>query len=140
MWHADMNGVYTVRSGYNFGMRLAVEGKNHVTGDWSSLWHTRVPPKTRNLAWRICRRCLPTRRRLHERRVQGPLNCAVCEDQLEDDWHLLFHCKTMAEYWDIAGLAHTLKNRTQILSSADQVMLDICSRETEDVVSRALFL
>jgi hypothetical protein len=64
----------------------------------------------------------------------------VCEVQVEDDCHILFHCRTSEESWDIAGLAHLLQNCTQRFSLADQVILDICSRETKAAVSRALLL
>jgi hypothetical protein len=62
VWKAERNGKYSVKSAY----RLCVEeliDTSHLCcpGKWSSIWKLKVPPKVRNLIWRVCRRCLPMR-------------------------------------------------------------------------------
>lgn len=65
IWKAERNGLYSVRSAY----RLCVEELIDTThlrraGYWSGVWRLKVPPKVKNLIWRICRGCFPTRVRL----------------------------------------------------------------------------
>jgi hypothetical protein len=59
-WKYDRSGMYIVRSGYHVMRNIKGDDKFAVEGDWDSLWRTKVPPKVRNLIWRICRGCLPT--------------------------------------------------------------------------------
>lgn len=57
----ERRGIYSVQLGYNFMMRnLKGVDKVYVEGDWGSIWRAEVPPKVRNLIWRICWGCLPT--------------------------------------------------------------------------------
>jgi len=41
----------------------------HRLGFWTGIWKLKAPPKVKNLIWRICRGCLPTRARLLDRGV-----------------------------------------------------------------------
>ncbi|MCI18474.1 pentatricopeptide repeat-containing protein, partial [Trifolium medium] len=49
--------------------------KRYVEEEWNSVWKAQVPPKVRNLIWRICRECLPTCDRLNQQHV--PARCIV---------------------------------------------------------------
>lgn len=80
IWSEDLHGNYSVRSGYKLAVQEQINWvRSHVTGDWNSLWRAHVPPKVRNLIWRICRSCLPTRERLQQCWVNCPRNCELCE-------------------------------------------------------------
>ncbi|CAJ2649711.1 unnamed protein product [Trifolium pratense] len=68
VWKAEKKGNYTVKSAY----RLCVEellDTSHLSrpGFWSGIWRLKVPPKVKNLLWRICRGCFPTRARLRDK-------------------------------------------------------------------------
>jgi hypothetical protein len=63
---------------------------NNVGRDWLCVWNAHVPPKVRNLIWRISRNCLPTCLRLNERHAPCPINCEICNELVESDWHFLF--------------------------------------------------
>jgi hypothetical protein len=43
-----------------------------------------IPSKVKNLLWRICRNCLPTRYRLHNRGVDCVNNCDDDDDDDDD--------------------------------------------------------
>jgi hypothetical protein len=62
IWKAESNGCYTVWSTY----RLCVEELIDVShlrhpANWQNIWCLKVPPKVKNLLWRMRRGCLPTR-------------------------------------------------------------------------------
>lgn len=65
LWQEKRNGLYSVKTGY----RIAVWGivplyQYHVPGEWNKLWKVNAPHKARNLLWRICHGCVPTRAKL----------------------------------------------------------------------------
>jgi hypothetical protein len=80
IWKSERNGCYSVRSAY----RLCVEGLIDVShlrcpGNWQNIWRLKVPQKVKNLLWRMCRGCLPTRVRLQDKGVSCPKNCESCD-------------------------------------------------------------
>jgi len=73
IWKAEKNGLYSVKSAY----RLCVEELIDVShlrrpGFWSVIWRLKVTPKVKNLIWRMCRGCLPTRVRLQDKECNVP--------------------------------------------------------------------
>jgi len=73
IWKAEKNGRYYVKSAY----RICVEeviNNDHLRrpGYWSGIWKLKVPPKVKNLIWRICRDCFPTRVKLRSRGINCP--------------------------------------------------------------------
>jgi hypothetical protein len=78
--------------------------------NWSSIWKLKVPPKIRNLIWRMCRGCLPTRMRLQDKGVQCPMHCVSCDSGQEDMAHLFFHSSFAIQVWRFAGLWSHIQN------------------------------
>ena len=74
------------------------------SGCWSDIWKLKAPPKVKNLIWRICRGCLPTRDRLLDRGVNCTSMCAMCEGTYEDAIHVLFYCPKAINVWQISQL------------------------------------
>ncbi|GAU27275.1 hypothetical protein TSUD_125560 [Trifolium subterraneum] len=97
--------------------------------DWSSLWKIHAPPKAKHLLWRICKGCIPTRTRLHERFVPCPLICPVCDQCNEDDWHVFFTCNDSIHARQAAGLEHVISTRLQQLRTTQEVIFNICKGE-----------
>jgi len=52
----------------------------------------KVPPKVKNLIWRMCRGCLPTRVHLQDKGVQCPANYVSCNSNHEDLADIAFEC------------------------------------------------
>jgi hypothetical protein len=78
IWIDNPHGHYCVKSGYK--LLFNISGKFNDTAsqdDWQSLWKIHAPPKAKHLLWRICKDCLPTRKRLQERCVSCPLHCPL---------------------------------------------------------------
>jgi len=44
----------------------------------SRIWRLKVLPKIKHLVWTMCRGYLPTRVRLEDKGVQGPIECVSC--------------------------------------------------------------
>ncbi|GAU30201.1 hypothetical protein TSUD_311520 [Trifolium subterraneum] len=113
VWEEERDGCYSVKSGYKLAMRYIIgSDKYHVVGNWNGIWKAQAPHKARHLLWRLCRGCLPTRARLLERRVKCTLNCPVCDEEIEDELHILFRCAVARDSWNAAGLSSVLHNAT----------------------------
>jgi len=93
IWKEDKSGVYTIKTGYRLCMEKIMNiAKHFVPGEWKRIWGIKSPPKVRNLIWRICRDCLPTRKKLQERGVDCPSSYPICDNSVEQTIHLLFGC------------------------------------------------
>jgi hypothetical protein len=111
IWKAEKHGKYSVKSAY----RLCVEeliDTSHLRrpGNWLCIWKLQVPPKIRNLVWRICRGCLPTRIRLQDKGIQCPTQCVSCASNHEDVEHLFFACPFAIQVWCLSGMWSQISN------------------------------
>ena len=108
IWKLEKNGHYSVRSAYQLCMEVIADNSFlHRTGNWSSIWNLKVPPKVKNLLWRICRGCLPTRARLLDKGVNCPSTCVMCdENNYEDATHVLFDCTKARSVWQNCSLIY----------------------------------
>jgi len=61
IWKAEKHGYYSVHSAYRLCVNKLID-VSHLRrrGNWSGIWRLKVPPKVKNLVWRMCRGCLPT--------------------------------------------------------------------------------
>lgn len=109
VWEGERNGCYSVKSGYKLAMQCIIRSdKYHVRGNWQEIWKAHAPQKARHLLWRLCRGCLPTRRRLLERNVDCDIHCPLCEEEVEDDVHTFFTCVSTRSSWQAAGLSSVM--------------------------------
>ncbi|PNX94194.1 cytochrome p450 [Trifolium pratense] len=107
VWVDSMDGQYSVKSGYNMllnSIGRAVDLKKQE--DWNCLWKIHAPSKAKNLLWRICKGCLPTRTRL-----QG-------SDSIQ------------ARH--AAGLEHVIAARSMQVQTAEELIKSICQGEDKD--------
>jgi len=72
-----------------------------MESSWNLIWKLKVPPKVKNLIWRICRNCLPTRVRLRDKGVNCTAKYALCNMDGEDSMHLLFRCASSVNIWNL---------------------------------------
>ncbi|XP_039687804.1 uncharacterized protein [Medicago truncatula] len=109
IWKAEKNGCYSVRSAYRTCIEDIINNEHlRKPRYWSGIWRLKVPPKVKNLVWRICRDCFPTRVKLRSRGVNCPSGCVRCEDPHEDSYHILFHCPSAVVTWQTANLWHLI--------------------------------
>ena len=59
---------------------------------WNEVWALNVPLKVRMFLWRACSNCLPTRDKLHQRRVRVETQCELCLQQAKTAHHILWEC------------------------------------------------
>ncbi|CAJ2636477.1 unnamed protein product [Trifolium pratense] len=105
VWKLEQDGVYSVRSAYKQCVNDAgYQDRHGVAGQWNNIWHAKIPPKVKNLIWRIGRDVLPTRKKLNSCGVQCPMHCVVCNNGDEDSTHVLFSCTRSIQCWQQAGL------------------------------------
>jgi hypothetical protein len=133
VWIDSPQGDYNVRSGY----KLLCNISGHVNDvdtqeDWSSIWKINTPSKAKHLLWRICRGCMPTRVRLHDRHVPCPLTCPICDHTAEDDWHVTIDCVVSVQARQAAGIDHHLLPRIQSATSARDLIFKVCTHADKD--------
>jgi hypothetical protein len=137
VWTEEQNGEYSVRTGYKLLMREREDGRRHGTREsWSSLWKIRAPPKAKHLLWRICRDCLPTTVRLRQHYVPCTSICQLCEEEVEDEWHVLFGCTASSQSWTAAGLSSIINSRLLEFTDVKNLIHDICSKENKELAGR----
>jgi hypothetical protein len=82
-----------------------------IAGNWNIIWQAKIPPKVKNLLWRIGRNVLPTRARLNSRGV--------------DSLHELFLCPRSIDCWQKAGLWNHISAGLNISSNITDNLFSI---------------
>ncbi|KAK2383934.1 hypothetical protein QL285_071338 [Trifolium repens] len=141
VWDDDMNGNYSVKSGYNLLLEptiaaVTTQGKE----DWKWIWKIQAPPKAKHLLWRICNGCLPTRVRLQEKHVQCPVICPLCELEEEDDWHVIYGCESSKIAWHGAGLLDVIAPYNQQNCTVKECILHMCRNASRSDAGKAAML
>ncbi|GAU27143.1 hypothetical protein TSUD_104520 [Trifolium subterraneum] len=141
VWDDDTHGNYNVKSGYNLLLQSTLEASAiQEEEDWKWLWKIQAPPKTKHLLWRICRGCLPTRSRLKERNVQCTTSCPICEEEEENDWHLLYDCETSKRAWRSAGIVHIIQPHVQQAITTKECIMKLCRNSDRKEAGKAAML
>ncbi|KAJ1411565.1 Reverse transcriptase zinc-binding domain [Sesbania bispinosa] len=93
IWKLSRDGRFSVKSAY-FHITETMTDNSHlrVQGDWKYLSRLKVPNCVKVFTWRTLRGCLPARANLQKKGVPCPATCPLCEDALENEWHLFFGC------------------------------------------------
>ncbi|MCI09099.1 ribonuclease H protein [Trifolium medium] len=107
---------------------------------WGRLWKVQAPPKAKHLMWRICKECLPTQTRLRDHHVQCQIDCPLCLEFAEDDWHLFFDCEGSKEAWSTMGLDQIIQPRMQLFDNAKELIFDVCKKESKYVAGQMAML
>jgi len=137
VWKAEKNGVYSIKSAYRICVEDIVD-TSHLRrpGKWSDIWSLKCPPKIKNLIWRICRGCLPTRVRLQDKGVHCPLNCVSCEAGSEDLHHVFFNCPFAVQVWQRSGLWQVIQQALQHTVTAAEFMFQLLHNLPSDSKQR----
>jgi hypothetical protein len=112
IWRGESNGDYSVKSAYRICVENLDTSHLRVNGDWNLLWSIKAPPKVKNLLWRICRNCVPTRVRLRTRGVDCPSVCALCNVEEEDTKHVFFNCPSSQNVWSMSVFSQVVSSST----------------------------
>jgi len=137
IWKAERNGRYSVRSAYMLCVSELVDSSYlWRPGYWTGIWNLKVPPKVKNLLWRIYRGCLPTRVRLLDKGVNCPTNCASCDSTHEDLAHVFFACPFATQVWNRTGLWGSIQYALSTTSSATYAIFSILQELSVDLLQR----
>jgi len=123
IWKAERHEHYSVRSAYRLYVSELIDSTyNWRPGDWASIWNLKVPPKVKNLIWRMCRGCLPTRVRLLDKGVTCPTNWASCNSTHEDLMHVFFACPFAIHVWNRTGIWGYVQHALSTTTSATEAI------------------
>jgi hypothetical protein len=100
-----VNGDFSVRSAYHFGVELDVSkggqcsnsGKEKDT--WKTIWALGVPNVVKIFICRACNEVLLTKRNLFRRKAFEIKVCPCCEVEEDDALHALWSCPTAKDVW-----------------------------------------
>ncbi|XP_074293503.1 uncharacterized protein LOC141620564 [Silene latifolia] len=101
-WKYTEDGVYTVRSGYNFllsHMSFSCSPSFYSTFPWKVLWSLRFSPKFPLLVWRIVHNILPSLENLSVRGIQVSTSCVFCRSYSKSLDHLFRYCTVSRHVW-----------------------------------------
>jgi len=129
VWKAKKKRCYSIRSVY----RICIEdiiNNGHLRKHWylSGIWRLKVPPKVKNLVWRICRDCFPTRVKLWSKGVNFSSTCVMCEDLHEDSYHIPFHCKAAIVVWNATNVWHLISPSLNQFDNASYIILNLLQK------------
>ncbi|MCH98629.1 ribonuclease H protein, partial [Trifolium medium] len=126
IWRFEKNGKYSVKSAYRYCIEDTLDISHlQVQGDWRLIWRIKAPPKIKNFMWRLCRNCIPTRTRLLQKGVNCPNNCVLCDEEAEDNLHILIYCDTIKQVWHRTGLWNTIQSRASNNTNMDVLVFSI---------------
>ena len=119
-WQPDKRGIFTVKSAYELAFNEKMMAENvgassaRPDGDrpvWKLIWQCPVPPKVRNLAWRIAKNGIATQVNKRRRGIQTPNTCLICGREDETSFHVFLRCphamalwQALADDWDLPAI------------------------------------
>uniref|UniRef100_A0A803QID1 Reverse transcriptase zinc-binding domain-containing protein n=1 Tax=Cannabis sativa TaxID=3483 RepID=A0A803QID1_CANSA len=104
-WCKESTGLYTIKSAYH-----ALQDLKGLTNDvdasvfWKILWSLKLPPKIKNLMWRVGSSCLPTLAQLASKFVPVNTRCPLCDELDETISHVLLTCRAIKQVWERVGI------------------------------------
>lgn len=137
IWKAKRHGRYSIRSAYRLCVSELVDSSYlWRPGYWTGIWNLKVLPKVKNLIWRICRGCLPTRIRLLDKAVTCPTNCASCASDYEDFMHVFFSCPFVIQVWHRTGLWSSIQHALSTTSSSTAAIFSLLENLSVELSQR----
>ncbi|XP_062020952.1 uncharacterized protein LOC133737412 [Rosa rugosa] len=101
IWSPEKKGFYSVKSAYWIAWEQVLQNVLTSTsnGDpfkelWQQLWKAKIPGKVIICNWRACNNLLPTRERLLAKGYIGTTECLLCQNRIEDNYHLFYFQKS----------------------------------------------
>ncbi|XP_058752178.1 uncharacterized protein LOC131625327 [Vicia villosa] len=91
---------------------------------------------------RLCRDCVPTRRRLLDKGVNCPSNCVSCRDGEENSFHLFILCSKSIECWKRVGLwplLQRISSNGELFASVIFSFLQVSNQDHKAIFSVTLW-
>ncbi|CAJ2628079.1 unnamed protein product [Trifolium pratense] len=136
IWRMEKNGVYSVRSAYRLCVQELLDTSHFKMDDtWNLIWKLKAPPRVKNLLWRICRRCVPTRVNLRSRGVNCITVCSLCNDHDEDSRHVFFDCPSSRNVWSMCSFGNKIIAALHNNYAASNLIFDLLQQLSNEDAS-----
>ena len=105
VWTKNAAQKFSIKTAYQVALCTSKQtwAKHSAARDdgptWNKVLDLKVPLKVRMFLWRACSNCLPTRDKLHQRRVNVDTWCEFCLQQTETVHHILWECPFAQNVW-----------------------------------------
>ncbi|CAN1321508.1 Putative ribonuclease H protein At1g65750 [Linum perenne] len=137
IWHVSQDGEYSVKTAYKEEMKREHSREPlSVQGPWKKLWEMNLPPKTLHFAWRVGRGILPLRQTLQGRHLSVPIECGLCNEDLESEIHLFGRCIVARDCWRIAGLWDRVESLLDRFTAFKDLIGEVISTWDADSMER----
>uniref|UniRef100_A0ACD5TA56 Uncharacterized protein n=1 Tax=Avena sativa TaxID=4498 RepID=A0ACD5TA56_AVESA len=98
---------------------------------WRLIWKCPVPPKVKNLAWRISCNALATQVNLRRRGIKTPDECRIYGQGSEDSYHAFVLCPHARILWQTMREVWSLPDDNMLKNTGQEWFLHILSRLSE---------
>jgi hypothetical protein len=141
-WPFSKQGIYSVRSAYNFArsdkffISRSLTGRGMHSGsmneekDWKALWKINAPGKMKIHLWRFAHDCLPSGEQMQRRNIPTSDLCIFC-GRSENIAHSLLTCHFAREVWRLIKQAFNIKLGRGELMSSKTWLFSFLSQATE---------
>ncbi|KAF7820958.1 reverse transcriptase [Senna tora] len=89
VWKYHVSGTFNLKSAYLLCRNLSCSSE-HINHSW--IWHLKCHSRLKYFIWACFNEALPTRKLLHDRGVQIPFICPLCDTDSESTTHILRDC------------------------------------------------
>lgn len=102
IWTTTHNNTFSVKS----TLKLIKDGNllqfsSTSTWPWKGIWKLTVIPKIKVFLWKLLNRGLPTKYKLLSRWWKGNVECELCKEAKENDYHILFQWSYNTQAWSL---------------------------------------
>lgn len=146
VWAYTKHGSYTVKRGYSLMENLSAQREATRSPQEKQLitlkkavWKIATLPKIKMFLWRALSGAIAVTDRLNSRGLNLNPMCQVCKQDRETINHLLFHCSSAEEIWNISGFPMPALGFSQSLEDNFQFVFNLLSNQSNtNAATRAL--
>jgi len=137
IWKVERHRRFSVHNAYRLCVtELLYSSYLWRPGYWSCIWNLKVPPKVKNLLWRMCRGCLPTCVRLLDKGVDCPTHYNTCDSTHEDLLHVFFACPFVIQVWNRTGLWSSVQHTLSHMASVSAAIFSLLEKLSAELLQR----
>lgn len=135
-WPLNMDGVYSVRSGYHLLLDMELNEQprplnlSSTKRLWKDIWSLKVPNRVKTLIWRAGSDSLPSKSNLRKRKISIDVMCSNCGLEPETSLHAIWSCPSLMQVWNV-HFGWLVSETSMALSFLDVVKL--CSKRSTQV-------
>lgn len=108
-WVRTTHGQYNAKSSYYLWHERNIRATEVTQSNgWGKIWKLSLPHKIKVFLWRVCGNTIPVRIRLHNRGVNVPTVCPICDKDIEHLIHIFFECDFARSCWRYVGRSYDM--------------------------------